>query len=274
MLPEVGAVPVATLTHGDCQRLVDVIVACRTPEHARKALTALRVALRLAERYGEIQGNPCAGVRVPVSAEGERPARILTPEEAAALVAATEADDVRLERSLGGPLVALAFGSGLRLGELLALPWGAEGLDLDQGVVHVHHSLDRVRGDGGTYPLLPPKSRGPPRRAAGARGRGPAAPPPPSQWAARRRYAGICRPGGRAPLPRARLPRVQAGLPARLPLPGLWGQGPVGWRPVLGPLGLRHHLGGPLARRPPRLRHARPRRRAYPPRRGGPPWPQ
>src|SRR5215212_7724837 len=104
-------------------RVVDALAAERSPEHGRRALTALRVALRLAERYGELDANPCAGVRVPASAEGEKPARILTPEETAAIVVAAEADDARLGRSFAAPLFALAFGSGLRLGELLALRW-------------------------------------------------------------------------------------------------------------------------------------------------------
>jgi integrase len=159
VLPRIGAVPISTLTGGDCQRLVDAIAAERTPEHARKALTALRVALRLAQRYGELDANPCAGVTVPVAAEGEKPPRILTPEEAAAIVGACEADDARLERSFAGPLYALAFGTGLRMGELLALRWGPEGLDLDTGVVHVRASLDRVRDGDGDYTPLVPKSR-------------------------------------------------------------------------------------------------------------------
>jgi integrase len=159
VLPRIGAVPIASLTSGDVQRLVDGIAAERTPEHARKALTALRVALRVAERYGELPANPCAGVRVPVSAEGEKPPRILTPEDSAAIVSKAETEDARRGRSFAGPLVALAFGSGARLGELLALPWGSEGLDLEAGLVHVRRSVDRVRGDDGRYPFIPPKSR-------------------------------------------------------------------------------------------------------------------
>ncbi len=159
ILPRIGTVPIAVLTTGDCQRLVDELAAERTPEHARKALTALRVALRVAQRYGELDSNPCVGVRVPASAEGEKPAESLTPEEAAAIVAAAEAEDVRLKRSFAGPLVALAFGSGLRLGELLALRWGEDGLDVDAGTVHVRASLDRVRDENGAYPVVAPKSR-------------------------------------------------------------------------------------------------------------------
>lgn len=159
VLPAIGSVPVATLTGGDVQRLVDEIAAKRTPEHARKALTALRVALRVAQRYGEIPANPCAGTRVPATAEGEQPPQILTPEETAAIVSRADADDARLKRSFGGPLVALALGSGLRLGELLALRWGADGLDLTAGIVRVRRAVDRVRANDGAYAELAPKSR-------------------------------------------------------------------------------------------------------------------
>jgi hypothetical protein len=100
VIPRIGAVPIATLTGGDVQRLVDEIAAERTPEHARKALTGLRVALRVAQRYGELDSNPCAGTRVPISGEAEKPATILTPEQASAIVAAADADDARLKRSL------------------------------------------------------------------------------------------------------------------------------------------------------------------------------
>jgi integrase len=148
-----------TLTGGDCQRLVDEIAAERTAEHARKALTALRVALRVCQRYGELEQNPCAGVRVPVSGDGEKAATILTPEEATAIIAAAEGEDQRLKRSFAAPLIALAFGSGLRLGELLALQYGPKGLDLEAGIVHVTRALDRVRSADGSYPILAPKSR-------------------------------------------------------------------------------------------------------------------
>jgi integrase len=159
VIPEIGAVPVATLTRGDVQRLVDGIAAQRTPEHARKALVSLRVSVRLAERYGEVDGNVCGGIRVPTNSEGEKPPVVLTPEQAAAIVAQADADDGRRKRSYCGPLISLAFGAGLRLGELLALQWGKEGLDLDDGVVRVRRSLDRVRDPSGVYPVIPPKSR-------------------------------------------------------------------------------------------------------------------
>jgi integrase len=99
--------------------------------------------------------DPCAGVRVPTNADNdERPAYILTPEQAAAIFAAADADDLRLGRSFAGPLIRLAFGTGLRLGELLALRWGPDGLDLTNATVRVCRSLDRVRDASGSYPIV------------------------------------------------------------------------------------------------------------------------
>jgi integrase len=165
VIPRIGSIPAEALTRREVQRLVDDVAAERTPETARKALNALSVALRVAERDGVIERNPAYDIRVPQSGEGERPARILTPEEAEAIVAAAVVDDERLQRSLGGPLLALAFGSGMRLGELLALRWGphgdeSEGLDLTAGTVRIRWALDRVRHpDTGEYPRVRPKSR-------------------------------------------------------------------------------------------------------------------
>lgn len=162
VVPAIGGVPVGALTRGEVQRLVDGIAAERTPEHARKALVALRVALRVVERDGLLEpgSSPCAGVRSPVDQRIDRAARILTPQEVSGILASAAADDARLGRSFGAPLIALLFGTGLRLGEALALPWGVEGLDLDAGVVRVRRSLDRVRDkETGTFAFVAPKTR-------------------------------------------------------------------------------------------------------------------
>jgi integrase len=159
VLPRIGALPVEGLSRRLLQRMVDELAAEHSAEVARKALHALSAALRIAERDGLLDSNPCHGVRVPSDGPGERAVRVLTPPEVDALIAAATTDDERLGRSLAGPLVALAFGSGLRLGELLALAWGPEGLDLDAGVVRVRRSLDRVRGADGAFALVTPKTR-------------------------------------------------------------------------------------------------------------------
>ena len=161
VLPTIGAFTVASLTQGDVQRFADELAAHRSPEHARQALTALRVALRLSARYGELDGNPCAGVTVPASREKDehRPTRILDAAEARHLLDAAEADDVKHERSFALPFLALLLGSGLRSGEALALRYGPDGLDLAAGLVHVRSTLDRHRDADGNYRELAPKSR-------------------------------------------------------------------------------------------------------------------
>jgi integrase len=75
------------------------------------------------------------------------------------ILAAAHADDARLGRSLAAPLLTLAFGTGLRSGELLGLVWGPEGLDIEQEIVRVRRSVDRVRGVDGRFPIIAPKSR-------------------------------------------------------------------------------------------------------------------
>lgn len=94
----------------------------------------------------------------PSDPAAARPARILTPPEIVALIAAAEHDDQRLRRSLGGPLLALLSYTGLRMGEALALAWGPSGVDLEDGCVRVTRAVDtaRVRG---VLPFIEPKSR-------------------------------------------------------------------------------------------------------------------
>lgn len=76
IVPAIGGVPVGSLTRGDVQRLVDGIAAARTPEHARKALVALRVALRVADAtvFWSRERTPAwASARPPIIGSSGRP---------------------------------------------------------------------------------------------------------------------------------------------------------------------------------------------------------
>lgn len=156
--PRIGAVDVRDLTRGGVQAWVDEVAVDGSPETARKALVALRTALRGPLGRDEMQIDPCIGVRPPAP-EAQREIRLMGDDERRRMIAALEADDELRRRSLAAPLAAVLFGAGLRLGEALALPWGAGGLDLDAGVVHVRRSLDRLRGRDGMYAFVDPKSR-------------------------------------------------------------------------------------------------------------------
>lgn len=165
VLPRIGAIPATFLTRREVQRMVDQLAADTSPETARKAVRALAVAMRVAERDGIIERSPCYDIRTPHDGDGERPARFLTPGEADAVLEAAHADDVDYKRSFAFPLVSLALATGLRLGELLALrwgPWGDDeaGVDLAAGVVRVRWNLDRLRDkETREFRLVRPKSR-------------------------------------------------------------------------------------------------------------------
>jgi Phage integrase, N-terminal SAM-like domain len=131
VVPRIGLMPIGALRRGDVQRFVDELAADTTSPTARKALTALRVALRQPVADEDIPVNPCTGVRVPSDPEGEKPARILTPEESNAIIDAAYEEDAALGRPFAGPLFVLLFGTGARLGEARGLLFGQHGVNLD-----------------------------------------------------------------------------------------------------------------------------------------------
>lgn len=163
VLPELGALPVATITRGDVQRLVNETAGRVSVEHARAVRAAIAAVMRQCEDYGELDSTPCVGIRVGYAHDEHpdaTPVRVLSPAEGAAFLDAAELDDESHGRSLLGPFVRLALATGLRRGELLALPWGPDGLDLDAGTVHVRRSVATALDTStGRYPFLPPKSR-------------------------------------------------------------------------------------------------------------------
>jgi len=162
-LPVLGRVPVAGLTRGHIQRLVSEIAGRESVAQACHVRAALAAVLRQCEDYGELDSTPCVGIRVERAHDEHddaEPVYVLTPAQGAALLAAAEADDDAHDRSFLGPFVRLGLATGLRRAELLAIPWGRDGLDLDAGTVNVRRSLATTRDKrSGLYAFLPPKSR-------------------------------------------------------------------------------------------------------------------
>jgi integrase len=96
----------------------------------RNAWTLLSSILESAVEYGYLQANPARGVKFPQKAVKQKPAIIAGD------------DFVKLLRHLGEPyrtMVSLIAATGLRIGELLALRWGA--LDLEAGTLAVRESV-------------------------------------------------------------------------------------------------------------------------------------
>lgn len=144
VLPALGERPLIDLRSADIEamlaRFVDGGMAPNTAALTRRVLVA---CLADAERDGRIPRNVARSVRPPRVEPVER--RRLSPSEVRALLALA-ADDPRTDA-----LVALALGTGARVGELCALDWSD--IDLAAGTVTVRGTLGR-RGIIG-----PPKSR-------------------------------------------------------------------------------------------------------------------
>jgi integrase len=137
VLPFLGTVRLSRLTPQRVQAfLSDRLAAGASPQSCRYSRAVLRTALTHAMRWGLLPQNPAVLVDVPRTTKAE--IRPFSPEQARAFLAATAGH--RLEA-----LFSVALALGLRQGEALGLTW--EDVDLEAGVLHVRHTLQRVGGD-------------------------------------------------------------------------------------------------------------------------------
>jgi integrase len=112
----------------------------------RKAAgVVLSIALRHAVRVKLVQSNPAADVAKARPAEREM--RVMTERQARRFL-----DAAKPHRHYA--LFALALGSGMRQGELLALTWAD--IDFDKGTVEVKRSLSQVNAE---FIVKEPKSK-------------------------------------------------------------------------------------------------------------------
>jgi integrase len=127
--PTIGDVALMRLVPADVRKVPAAVVrAGRSPRTAQSVLVTLRMGLRAAVRDGRLERNVAEGVKPPRAAM--RKVEAVTTDQARAILAAF--DDHWLE-----PLVTVAMGTGLRLGELLALRW----TDVAHGRIRVTGSL-------------------------------------------------------------------------------------------------------------------------------------
>lgn len=95
-----------------------------------KCYRLLSSSMKAAVTAGILDKSPCFDIKIPK--DGVSPERYLSDDEQDAIVAELEGLDVTLVR--------LAFGTGLRLGEILGLHW--ESVDLANKSVNVRHAYD------------------------------------------------------------------------------------------------------------------------------------
>jgi len=146
IIPGLGRHQLTKLTPQQVQRFLNerhaAGLALRTVQYIR---AILRRALNQALRWELVSRNVATLADPPSGRSPEM--RPLTTDDARALLAAARGH--RHEH-----LLAFLLGTGLRIGEALALRWSD--VDLDQGVITVRHALERLRSR--PWRLAVPKS--------------------------------------------------------------------------------------------------------------------
>ena len=145
--PMLGIVPLARLSPKQVERAMDDMIGRGlSPQTVVHARATLRRALHDAQRDGLLVRNAASLARPPEVEK--RDVRAMTAPEARRLLEATCDTEF-------GPLFAVALGTGVRLGELLALRWAD--VDLGAGTIAVRHALARQLD--GSYGIGKPKTK-------------------------------------------------------------------------------------------------------------------
>jgi integrase len=144
VLPRIGSIPIQKLRAADLQKLyAGLTVADRTRLHIHRVIHRM---LKHAAQWSVVHQNVATLVDAPSVAGKE--IEILTPTEIQRVLEALK------ERSLY-PIVAVALGTGMRRGELLALRW--KDVDLDGAKLRVEQSLEQTKRGGLVFKA--PKTR-------------------------------------------------------------------------------------------------------------------
>lgn len=127
---------------------VDVLLGDIRREHgyatAKVCRTVLASICSFGVRRDALQQNPVRDL-TPLEADRGRSARALTPEEIDRWLAIIDGSSYARRRDLPD-LTRFLLGTGLRIGEALALHWSD--LDLDSGTLHVRRTVFRLGGQG------------------------------------------------------------------------------------------------------------------------------
>lgn len=146
VLPTLRERPLAAVGAGDVQRVQDELLAAgRSAATINAARLVMHLVFKLALRWGLVSVNPVGLVDAP---KADAPAgTVWTADECRQFLSATAEDRY-------GALWAVLLATSMRIGEALALTWGA--VDLKSGTVTIRQSLTRVKGGG--YSLGEPKT--------------------------------------------------------------------------------------------------------------------
>jgi integrase len=144
VLPGLGGLRVREVTVGVADRFVNSIRDKAGPGAARHAKTVVSQVMRLAARHDAVDHNPIREIASIVS-PSKKAARSLALAEVRVLRAGLLGDEKAVNRDVPA-LVDFMLGTGLRIGEALAVTW--EALDLEACTVEVRGTVVRQRGVG------------------------------------------------------------------------------------------------------------------------------
>ncbi|GAA3128945.1 integrase [Kribbella aluminosa] len=111
---------------------------------AKTCRAILSGAMKLAVRYGAMSVNPVREVDA-IEAKPKNPPRALTTEEVTLLRKSLAADQRAVQADLPD-LTTFMLGTGVRIGEALAVLW--EQVNLETGTVKITHTIARLPGGG------------------------------------------------------------------------------------------------------------------------------
>jgi integrase len=143
VLPAVGSLRVRELTVGVADRFLSSVRDKTGASAAKHAKTVLSSVMGLAARNEAIDHNPMRDVS-PISIE-HKEARSLDLAEVRALRTGLRLDERAAGRDIPA-IVDFMLGTGLRIGETLAVTW--ESLDLEAQTVEIRATVVRKRGVG------------------------------------------------------------------------------------------------------------------------------
>lgn len=142
--PALGEIRIGEANTPRIDTVISHIKAATGASTAKTCRAVISGAMKLAVRYGAISVNPVREVDT-IEAPPKNPPRALTGEEVALLRKSLAADDRAVQADLPD-LTTFMLGTGVRIGESLAVLWHQ--VDLEAGTVQITHTIARIKGEG------------------------------------------------------------------------------------------------------------------------------
>jgi integrase len=144
VLPALGELRLREVTVPRLDRFVQTLQLKAGTATAKHARTVVSGVLGLAVRHGAIAANPARDIGRITGAARRQP-RALTQDEQQHWLARLRSDPDAVRKDLPD-LCEWMLGTGVRIGEALALSW--DEVDLAVGLVEIDHTLVRIKGVG------------------------------------------------------------------------------------------------------------------------------